>query len=448
MIPTATGTRSLEDAADDWQRADYEALDTGWMRVAGLTKEPAMMRHYLERGRGHSKTTDLAAMVLWILFASKLPLSGVAAAGDQDQSRLLRDSAAALLRGNPWVAERVEVWRNVARNTTTGAKLTVETSDAPTSYGLTPDFVICDELSHWRKRDLWDSLFSAVAKKPDCMVVVISNAGLGRGRSWQWTVREACRTDPDWRFSRLDGPVASWIGPAALAEQQRLLPPLAYRRLWLNEWTQETAEGLDPVDIEACCTLSGPSYPGDGWTVLAGLDLGLKHDHAAWVVLGINPALQRYRLLNCKAWTPAQGGGEVQLPEVEDEILADVRAYNIECMFFDPYQAVAIRQRLTRFGVRAVDVPFTGPNLDLMATRLLYAFRNRAIDLYRDPKLIDDLLRLEIEEKPHGFRITATRDETGHCDRATAMAIVLANAWDWMAGLREDEGRQPERITA
>ena len=39
-----------------------------------------------------SKTTDLAAMVTWVLFASRRRLQGYGAAADRNQARLLRDS--------------------------------------------------------------------------------------------------------------------------------------------------------------------------------------------------------------------------------------------------------------------------------------------------------------------------------------------------------------------
>ena len=71
------------------------------------------------------------------------------------------------------------------------------------------------------------------------------------------------------------------------------------------------------------------------------------------------------------------------------------------------------------------EVPFTGKNLDLMATTLLDVFRSRRIELFNCPPLIADLRRLTIEEKSYGYRLSATRDEAGHADTATAFAIAL-----------------------
>lgn len=46
---------------DDWQVKDFAALDPALLRCTGQKpKIDCRMRGYLERARGHSKTTDLA----------------------------------------------------------------------------------------------------------------------------------------------------------------------------------------------------------------------------------------------------------------------------------------------------------------------------------------------------------------------------------------------------
>jgi hypothetical protein len=181
------------------------------------------------------------------LFASRRKLTGYGAAADRDQARLLRDAIDRLVRLNPWLSQILTVnnWNIV--NEHTGSTLEILSSDAPTSYGLLPDFVIVDELTHWQKEDLWYSLISSAAKRRNCVVVVISNAGFGE--TWQWETREAIRQDPAWYFSRIDGPVARWITEDRLAEQRRLLPAIAYQRLWLNIWTSGSGDALSDSEI-------------------------------------------------------------------------------------------------------------------------------------------------------------------------------------------------------
>jgi hypothetical protein len=82
LIETDGGPRVLADVLDGWQRDDFAALDGGWRRVAGLPGTAGPLRGWLERPRGHAKTADLAVMASWALFASRRPLTGIAAAAD------------------------------------------------------------------------------------------------------------------------------------------------------------------------------------------------------------------------------------------------------------------------------------------------------------------------------------------------------------------------------
>ena len=261
----------LGSILDPWQANDFTSLDQAWHAVVGFENESQIKRAYLERPRGHSKTSDLAVMATYALFASRRKVIGYAAAADTDQAKLLRDSIEHLVRLNPWLSRILKITQAKVTNTHTGSSLTIISSDAPTSYGLLPDFVICDEITHWKNEDLWHSLISSAAKRANCLLVVISNAGFGE--SWQWQVRETIRKDPSWLFRSLDGPQASWITKDRLEEQRRLLPDIAYERLWLNRWTKGVGDALSENDIHAALTLSGPlTCPEKGWVYFAGLD--------------------------------------------------------------------------------------------------------------------------------------------------------------------------------
>lgn len=424
----------LAEVIENWQDRDFRTLDNGWRQLADVpldSNRPTFNRAYLERPRGHSKTTDLAVMVAWALFAARRQLFGVAAAADKDQARLLRDAVAKLVRINPWLAQILQVLRNRVENIYTNSTLEILSSDENTSYGLTPDFVIVDELTHWTSRALWDSLFSAAAKRSKCVFVVISNAGLmSAGTGWQWLIRETTRTTPTWYFSRLDGPCASWITPDRLAEQQRMLPAKAFKRLWLNEWQPEAGDALELADIEAAVKKDlGPLVEAEllDWHYLAGLDLGTRRDHSAFVVLGRHRKSGRLRLAHCQSWAP--NGGSIDLGDVQAAVkAADVRFRRFAAVNYDPHQCDLLASQLRRQGVQMNEVPFVGKQLTAMASAVLETFRSRTIDLYPDPLLIHDLQRLSIVERPFGFKLESVRDELGHADRATALALALLAA--------------------
>ena len=433
----------LGDVMDDWQRTDYEALDSGWRVVAGHDVESPVLRAYLERPRGHDKTTGTATMLSWALLASPSPLKGIAAASDKDQAQLIRDAVNQLVSDNPWLGMFLKVHNYEVINVVTGSKLKILATDAAGNFGKNPDFIIVDELTHWlneAQQKNWHALFSAAAKRPNCMLVVISNAGIGQGTGWQWELREKARTRENWYFSRIDGPKASWITKARLDEQRDLLPPAVYKRLWDNLWVAGTGDALTPEDIDAAMTLNHSQYY-PGWSHIIGLDLAVKHDHAALVVLAAKPGSGRVKLAHVQSWKPP-AKGKISLTAVREAVAAAFINFHATVGFYDPHQCELMAEELMVRGCRMEPMEFVGKNLTLMASHVLQSFSGRKIDLYADDDLRRDLLRLMIVEKPYGYKLESCHDEHGHADRAIAMAIALpaASQVSELNGKRFDDG--------
>jgi len=459
-IDTDSGPRPLAEVAEPWQVEDFAALDEPCRAVAtrGLCQ---VSRAWLERPRGHSKTSDIAVVVSWLLFASRYQLAGVAAAADQDQARLLRDAILRLTLLNPWLGKFLEVKQNAINNWQTKSTLSILTADAPSAYGLTPDFVVADEVTHWGKQDFWNALFSAAAKRRNCLFLTITNAGFME--SWQWQIREAVRQDAGWHFHALDGPHASWITPERLAEQRRLLPGVAFDRLWLNRWGTGAGDALADDDIKAAVTLPGPaSGPELGWLYVAGVDLGLSKDAAALAVVGVDVGNEieeeedfpeeplpgyylrrrktieptpedrvqyrqgsgRFRLARLNLWQP-QRGRKVELAPIEAAILHLHSHFSLRCVGVDPWQAAYLSERLGKQGVPIESVDFVSNNLKSMASATLDAFSERQLDLFEDDQLLADLRALRVEERQYGVRLVSPRGPGGHGDAATGLAIAL-----------------------
>ncbi|BBO32382.1 terminase large subunit domain-containing protein [Lacipirellula parvula] len=443
---------------DDWQREDFAAIDPGLMRCAGRSdSDTAVMRAYLERPRGHSKTTDLAVIVIWALMFATRPIKGYCFAADSEQAALLRNAIDVILRLNPWLAEVIEVQKLSVVNVHQthpgfGASLTVSTSDVASSYGILPDLIIADELTHWldSAEQLFGSLISSAAKRTGCLFVIISNAGFAE--TWQWKLRESIRNDEDWIFRRLDGPVASWMTEKTLAEQRRLLPGLAYNRLWLNEWSSAGGDALTKEDIAAAFKDDLQPMRGDerDYIFVAGLDLGLTRDCSAVVVLAVpeGGVAGKIRLAHQKQWRPTLGQ-KIDLIEVEQYILSLEKQYGLEFIGFDPWQAEHLAQTLEadsghrRRNSRRLygnqpwmrEIPPVAANLRQQATLTIECFGDRRIQLYDCEPLRRDLNRLRVEEKSYGCRLTSPRDGDGHGDTFSAFALALLMAHE-VAGVR------------
>lgn len=442
LVDVDGSVRRFGDVMDDWQRADFAALDPALLQAAGRAAGPAKGRAYLERPRGHSKTTDLAVLCTYALAFSSRPLRGFAYAADRDQAALLKDAIATLCRLNTWLGAILTVERDRVVNVAdghpgSGGTLAIETSDVGSSFGILPDLIVADELTHWEgDGSLWHSLISSAAKRASCLLCVISNAGFVD--SWQWGVREAARTDPDWYFTRLDGPRASWMTPERLAEQRRMLPTVAYARLWENQWSSGGGDALTREDIAAAFVDGlAPMTGGErGYRFVGGVDLGLKRDSSAVVVLGAHATSGKIRLARHKLWRPMPGR-KVDLMAVERYLRELDEQYKLEAVGFDPWQAEHLAQRLEadhrsrngrqRHWVKPWmrEVAPLAANLREMASLTIESFTDRRLQLYDCPPLHADLSKLRVEEKSYGFRLTSPRDATGHGDTASAFCIAL-----------------------
>jgi len=377
---------------------------------------------------------------------------------------------ATIIRLNAWLAPILEVQQRRVFNKHTGSEVRVITSDAGTSYGLLADFIVCDELTGWAKRDLWDSLLSASAKRAHCALVCIGNAGFKD--SWQWSTRESVRLDPGWYFSRLDGPKASWISADRLAEQERLLPRVAFERLWLNRWSEGAGDALESGLVDGAVTLDRAPEPDPGCVNVAGVDLSLSRDATAVVVLaksvGFSRRLElperrrsshvleamrdlamidepadeprwervpgdgRLRLCGCRVWRPTPGR-KVELEQVESHILAVHRVRPLSIVALDVWQAAYLAERLAKMGIQSWPMAQTGNVLQSMASEVMSLFREKLVDLYPDQALLSDLRSLRVEERQYGFRLTSPRgtNEAGgtrHGDCASAFSLAAIAA--------------------
>ncbi len=411
------------EAMAAFQRERFKQLIPALVDVAHGRK-PAIQRHWIEATKGASKDSDLATLLLWLIAFSRRPLTIQVGAADADQAAEMRKAAGDVLRLNSWLADRVKIgnWRIECR--ATGAAADIIAADAAGSHGSRPDVVVLNELSHVQKQEFAETMLDNAAKVPSGVVIVATNSGhLG---TWQRKWRDISTNSPDWSTHIYSQP-APWLDVRHIAEAEQRNSRARFRRLFWGEWSSGTGDALDSDDIAACVTQPGPMEGCErGFTFVGGLDLGIKNDHSALVVIGKQHD-NRLRLALCQSWAPGLSG-QVDLDAVKAGVLAASRRFRLHSTLYDPYQATLMAQQLIVEHVRMVETPFVGRTLNELASTLLEQFRSRNLDLYDDAELIRDLGRLSIIEKSYGHRLESTRNADGHADRATALSLAMLGA--------------------
>ena len=92
---------------------------------------------------------------------------------------------------------------------------------------------------------------------------------------------------------------------------------------------------------------------------LAGLDLGLKRDHSALVVIGIDTIEGKAVLAQCQSWNPKDYGGTLPVSLVKAACLEAAKTFKLRRIIFDPWQCLQLAQELADEGIPMTQFNFT-----------------------------------------------------------------------------------------
>ncbi|MGO1837443.1 terminase large subunit domain-containing protein [Agrococcus casei] len=386
-------------------------------------------RHYLLRGRGMSKTTDVAAIVL-VLLLTEAPAGSNSHvyAADEEQAELTLDA----MRGfvdRAQLGAQLRVSASNVTNTTTGATVTVETSDGASAFGKRPWLQVVDELAVWpntsNARTLWSAIVSAVPKVPGSRLIVITTAGSPVGIGARvWAEAEA---SPHWRTSRSPGP-APWWSADDIEATRAALSASEYRRLILCEWAEGDDALTSPEDVEAAIRSGSAVLPRrPGVEYVAALDVGTRRDLTALVVghAEQRPEGRVVVIDRVLSWRPSDHGGRVDLARVEETTLRVCREYGAK-LRFDRMQAEQLTGNIAREGIRTEEYVFTSAGANRLARSLWGSLRDRALSLPDDDELRREFLAVRLVETGPGT-VKLQNPPGTHDDIVVAVGMVVAD---------------------
>jgi hypothetical protein len=435
MIASQDGPRIFENCMALFQRKCFDEMKES-LQALRDGDIPEHQRWWIERTKKGSKDADMAIVALWLIAFPRRPFYAQVAAADGEQAGIVKNRINVLLHLNPWLNDYVELIHSKIRskslmaNGAPMAYMDVINTDIAGSHGETPDLLIINELSHIEKWEFVENLMSNAAGVARGMTLIATNAGFKGTKADNW--RRNAITSEDWMVHCLSKP-APWHSNKFIQDEKRRNTYGKFLRLWKGKWVSGKGDALNEEDIEACFCLVQPTLVAEpGWEYIAGLDLGIRHDHSALMVLGINFADQKLRVVYWRAWAPRKDR-EVDLNDVENECILVARRYRLNLLFYDPHQAALMAQRLRKRSVPMKEMTFSRPsNLTKMATCLIQVTEARKLECYddEDGRLRSDLAKFSIVEKSYGYKLEAVSDETGHADVGTALVICLPYAVD------------------
>lgn len=453
VVPTgAHGPRLFDEVMADFQREAFE-LVAPTLHAIKDGEMPERRRWWIERTKKASKDTDIAVWLLWLMAFAKRPLLCQVCASNSEQAAIVEDRARELVDSNRWLGELVEIVerkiRSARRKRLVRTRIEA-TGTAGAAQGPTPDLLILNELVHVDRWETMEAHMNNADGVPRGVAVVSTNAGIRSSKAEIW--RDSALANPDrWTVLIRDRP-APWISDEDIEDARRRDPVGAeFARLWRGRWISGRGNAVDEATIERLFCLEGPRGRESGLEYVAGLDLGIKHDHAGVAVCGVDEPNLRVRVSLVRGFAPekpnSEGKPEVDSDAVEREVLRIWREYRVGWFGYDPAAGGSfMAQRLRRKGVPMREVSFSKPAVQTaMAESYVTLAESGRLELYEDPegRLRRDLGKFDVSVRPPSrYKLEAVSDEHGHADVGFALAICLPRAVEMLGGfdrLRPDQ---------
>jgi phage terminase large subunit-like protein len=354
---------------------------------------------------------------------------------DQSTSRIFT-SAARIVDVSPLIAAKMTSDRITF--TATGSFIQALASDYRGAAGVEPVFVIADELWGFTteaSQRLYEECCPTPTRHPSVRMVT-SYAGftaesvllenlVKRGKSGQ-QIAPDLYVRPGMIAHISHGPIAPWQSDAWLEENRASIRPSAYLRQYCNQFTTSESAFIDIADWDACVDLQMKPIPSrPGLSVTAGLDLGLRHDSTALVAVAWEE--DRLRIADHKVFVPKRGETLDVEKTAERAVLELNERFALRAVYYDPWQGIAMAQRLSRAGVPMIEWPQTPGNLGLMAGNLLDLITRKHIASYPSDELRNAVSKTIIVESERGMRLGKAK-QSDRVDPVIALAMACVAA--------------------
>jgi phage terminase large subunit-like protein len=342
------------------------------------------------------------------------------------------------------------------------ATVTAISSDYAGAAGANPNETVVDELwgvTSERGHRLFDEMIPPPTRKIACRLTVtyagfsgesVLLEGLYKRGMAQPEVGPSLRAGDGLLCAWHHEPIAPWQTPEWLNEMRRSLRPNQFLRMIENRFVTSESSfiGLDVWD--ACVDPTArPVIDDRRLSVWVGVDASVKHDSTAIVVCTWEQTAQRVRLVTHKIFQPTPDDPLSFEDTIESTVLDLQRRFRVVKVLFDPWQMMAVSQRLTKQGIKIEEFPQSPGNLTIASTNLFDLITGRNIVLYPSAEMRLAASRAVAIETSRGWRIG--KEKQSHkvdCIIALAMAAHAATKHEdiginWNGGWLDD-GPEPD----
>ncbi len=461
-----------------WQREFLEA-------VYGVDESDSrpVRTAVLSMARKNGKSGLAAGLALCHLCGPEAEARGqvFSAANDRNQAAILYAEMVAIIERTPWMGERLSIRRHAKEIDDlggTGSVYAALSADVGTKHGLSPSFVVYDELGQAPKRDLFDALDTAMGARAEPLMLVISTqapddlAPLSELIDYGQRVQAGEIEDPSFHLTLYAAPAdadpwdeATWylanpaLGDfrskpdvARQAAQAQRIPSkeAAFRNLILNQRVAAETRFLPISEWRAC----GGDVDDErlyGRPCWAALDLAATRDLTALVLAF--PDDDGLVDVRCFFYLPGEGlaeraerdrvpytvwrdqgiltvtpGATTDPRFVAAEVARCAGRYQLQALAYDRWRIEAFKMALAEEGVTDLTMIEHGQGFRDMAPAidlLEHAVAERRLNHGDNPILTWCISNAVVTPDPAGNRKLDKSRSTGRIDGAVALAMAL-----------------------
>lgn len=469
---------------EPWQQAIVANL-FGWKRENG-TRRYREAFVYVPRKNG--KSCLLAGLVLHEMFCGGEPGAQLySAASEREQAALIYRHAAQMVAQEPELSVRCVCkpsMKVIERTDGAWCMYKALSADAFTKHGLSPSFVVVDELHAHPNRELVDVLLTGTGARRQPLIVYITTADYHRESicnekyDYACRVRDGLHSDPaflpvvyeataddDWKspdtWRKANPNFGVSVSEEYLqreCEKAQAIPAYenTFRRLHLNQRTETDVRWL-PMDAwDECGTASTVDEMESrlsGRMCWGALDLSTKVDITAWVLVfppqddgdkwAVLPrffvpsanATKRehrdrvpYALWERQGYLTYTEGNVVDYEFVKAQVLDDARRFDIQQIAFDPWNATQIALQLSDSGANTIEFGQGYKSMSEPAKELEKLVLSRQIEHGGNPVLRWMASNVSIDIDPAGNVKPSKKKSTERIDGIVALVMGLGVA--------------------
>jgi phage terminase large subunit-like protein len=426
-------------------------------------------------GRKNGKSEIAAALALdGLLWDGEAGAEVYSAAADRDQAAIVFGVAAQMVRNDPRLSAVCEVHDSMKRivHRRSGSVYRAISAESYSKHGFSASRIIYDELHCAPNRDLWDVLASSVGARDQPLMIAISTAGYDR-HSILWEMYQHAKkvrdnpdldpsflpilyeapTEADWTDERTWAACNPALGDFRSLDEMRIacararaIPAQenAFRRLYLNQWTEQNTRWLPIAAWDRCAALPGSLAGRLGY---AGLDLSSTTDLTALVGVfptddgfdvkadlfvpegrlhdRINRDRVPYDVWIRDGWLTATPGETMDYQAVRRRLHTWRDAYDVREVAFDPWNASQLMSELDADGFTCVPIRQGFGSLSAPTKALEAAVLGRQLRHDGNPVLRWNLQNVAVETDAAGNIKPSKAKSSDRIDGISALIMAL-----------------------